>query len=115
MSCRYNEVHRIGNVGIAVWDSTVTMHPIVGNVIWKCGIEKQWVAPLVGIWINAPDRIGIYNNLFLENPQADIAFGYKEPGIDSSAFTFEYKTDKFNNHALTASDSIKNLIIIHMI
>lgn len=109
LNCWYNEVRRVGNVGIAVWDSTVIIHDIFGNVIWQCGTEKQWVAPLVGIWINAPDSIKIYKNLFYDNKQADIAFGYKEPGIDGSDFSYERSTEKFNNTRLSSMWSLSKL------
>lgn len=100
MFCRFNEVRRIGNVGIAQWDKDADMY-IEYNVISQCGQEKQWVAPLVGIWVNSPDSLiqaVIRFNLFWDNKQADIAYGYKEPGIDGSDFTFDYSCQLFNNY-----------------
>ncbi len=100
MFCRFNEVRRIGNVGIAQWDKDVDMY-IQYNVISQCGQEKQWVAPLVGIWINNLDSLYqaiIEFNLFWDNKQADIAYGYKEPGVDGSDFTFDYSCQLFNNY-----------------
>lgn len=100
MGCYFNEVRRIGNVGIAIWDSTATMD-IKSNVICQTGKDKQWVAPLVGIWSNADSNyVRIESNLFWDNPQADIAYGYKEPGIAGSGFTFAYSGELFNNYKL---------------
>jgi hypothetical protein len=108
MYCSFNEVRRCGNVGIAVWDSTATMD-ITDNVISQCGQEKQWVAPLVGIWVNAPDSLfSIRNNLFWGNKQADIAYGYKEPGLDGSAFTFDHSVEKFNNYTFIPTVTLNN-------
>jgi len=107
MNCFYNEVRRIGNVGIALWNDTSRLK-IYGNVINQCGLEKQWVAPLVGIWINAPDSTQISYNLFWDNKQADIAYGYQEPGLDGSDFTFQSKTEKFNNYHYKTSESLNS-------
>ncbi len=109
MSCNYNEVRRSGNVGIAVWDSTATMNSITGNVICLCGQEKQWIAPLVGIWINSPDSVAIIKNLFWGNKHADIAYGYKEPGPDGSSFSFSYSQERFNNNKIYSTESLDKL------
>lgn len=97
MSCNNNEVRRCGNAGFAVWDSTASMD-IFNNVICQNGTEKQWVAPLVGIWLASEvSKVDIIGNLFWDNDEADIGVGYKEPGLGDAAFTFAYKTERFNN------------------
>jgi parallel beta-helix repeat protein len=106
MLCWYNEVRRSGNVGIAQWDATANM-TIIGNVINQSGQEKQWVAPLAGIWINAPDSLTfVSENLFWDNKQANLAFGFKEPGPDGTPFTFDHIDERFNNYAFMPAASL---------
>ncbi len=97
MHCEFNEVRRAGNVGIAVWDSTASMQ-INNNVICLSGQEKQWIAPLVGIWVTAAaDSSQISENLLWGNKEADIAFGFTEPGPDGAEFTFAREELLFGN------------------
>ena len=106
--CQNNEVRRCGNVGIALWDYTAHMQ-IIGNVINQSGQEKQWVAPLVGIWINAPDSLAeIRSNLFWGNAQADVAYGYKEPGPAGADFTFDHTSEKFNNFTFLPTSTLNS-------
>ncbi|MCX6646293.1 MAG: right-handed parallel beta-helix repeat-containing protein [bacterium] len=78
MICRNNTVTRIGNVGIAGWDETARIE-IVNNIISGNGIQDQWVAPRVGIWMNClPGNFVIGYNCFDDNHDADLAFGYVE-------------------------------------
>lgn len=109
MNCHNNEVRRIGNVGIALWDSTADMQ-IRNNVIFNCGILDHWVAPLVGLWIN-DSKISKYvvNNLFAENKEADAAYGLKELSPEEdSGFTFEHATQLFNNYTYSMQTFIKS-------
>jgi hypothetical protein len=90
MICRNNTVVRCGNVGIAGWSDEAKME-IVNNVIAHNGGREKWVAPRVGIWMNCIEgnyRIGF--NLFHDNYDCDVAFGYIETGDD---WTYEEERD----------------------
>lgn len=109
LDCFYNEVRRCGNVGIALWDETASIG-ISSNVICQSGTDKQWVAPLVGIWLNAPDSlVHITNNLFWGNKQANIGVGYTEPGRDGSDFTFTRKVERFNNYTFYPTKTLNDV------
>lgn len=109
MVCRYNEVVRIGNVGIAAWNDSSRIH-ISDNVIRQSGREAQWVAPLVGVWINAlPGFYTIERNLFFQNPEADIAKGTKMLDSEGRSFTFESLLDMTSNgqnYSIVLADSL---------
>jgi parallel beta-helix repeat protein len=108
MICCYNEVRRSGNVGIALWDDSADM-TIIGNAINQSGQEKQWIAPLVGLWINKSDAsVPILDNCFWDNKEADIAYGYKEPGPDDAAFTYDHIGQGFNNFKAISIDLMNN-------
>jgi hypothetical protein len=93
MVCHYNEVVRMGNVGIAAWDDSSRIS-ITDNVIRQSGRESQWVAPLVGIWMNSlPCWYSIERNLLFDNSEADIAFGLLSPVPNGKSFTFARKAD----------------------
>jgi len=82
MICRNNTVVRCGNVGIAGWDETARI-TIVNNIIANNGTVDKWVAPRVGIWMNCIEgNYRIANNIFWENHDCDVAFGYVEGDND---------------------------------
>ncbi len=78
MICRNNTVTRCGNVGIAGWSEAARIE-IVNNIIYANGLQEQWVAPRVGIWmICPPENFTIAYNCFFDNYDADLVFGYEE-------------------------------------
>ena len=78
MICRNNTVVRCGNVGIAGWSEEARME-IVNNIIANNGMVEKWVAPRVGIWMNCVEgNYRIAHNIFWENYDCDVAFGYEE-------------------------------------
>ncbi len=90
MICRNNTVVRCGNVGIAGWSDEATME-IVNNIIAYNGEREKWVAPRVGIWMNCIEgNYRIAYNLFFDNHDCDVAFGYIETGDD---WTYEEERD----------------------
>ena len=96
MNCRNNFIYNIGNVGIAGWSEEAKID-ICNNVIINCGIEEQWVAPLVGIWMNCKEgNYLIEKNLLSNNKEADFAFGYK-PAEDQKKFSFLEERNLFEN------------------
>ena len=82
MICRNNTVVRCGNVGIAGWSDEARME-IVNNIIANNGTVDKWVAPRVGIWMNCVEgNYRIAHNLFWENHDCDVAFGYMDTDDD---------------------------------
>jgi hypothetical protein len=108
MTVRYNEVRRMGNVGMVVWDSTATMN-ISDNIISQSGTESQWVAPLVGLWImNYEGHYSIERNLFTGNKEADIGVGLVDKPEETPSFTFAVKwvNAKDEKNYFTSLDSV---------
>jgi hypothetical protein len=84
MICRNTTVVRCGNVGIAGWEDTAKID-ITNNIIAFNGGVEKWVAPRVGIWMNcAEGNYRIAYNMFWENHDADVVFGYVENGDEWS-------------------------------
>jgi len=108
MNARYNEVRRIGNAGMVVWNAETTMN-ISDNIIVLSGTEAQWIAPLVGIWVvNYEGHWQIERNLFAVNMEADIGVGlYNDPN-KTPALTYAVKwvNEKDSLDYFTNVDSI---------
>jgi len=82
MICRNNTVVRCGNVGIAGWSDEARME-VVNNIIANNGIVDKWVAPRVGIWMNCVEgNYRIAHNIFWDNYDCDVAFGFIETDDD---------------------------------
>ena len=97
MLCTNNIVFNIGNVGIAGWDEDAKII-IEDNIILNCGTREQWVAPLVGIWINSKEKnYTIRRNFLSNNKEADFAFGYKPAKTENEKFTFVESRNLFEN------------------
>lgn len=95
VECRWNELSHIGNVGIAGWEETAFIR-ISENILSYCGEQEQWVAPRVGVWLNAVDSIPLLTrNIFIASHSAEIAFGYQEGGLGVVPFTFQRKLELF--------------------
>ncbi len=108
MDCSNNIVLNLGNVGIAGWSEDAKIY-ITDNIITNCGTEEQWVAPLVGIWMNCDEGNYIIERNFLyKNKEADFAFGYKAVEKETEKFTFIEEKDlcKNNRNFTTESHSI---------
>jgi hypothetical protein len=104
MICRNNTVVRCGNVGIAGWEETARIE-IVNNVIAFNGVQEQWVAPRVGIWMNClPGNYVIaYNDLY-DNHDANVAFGYRE--FEDGTWSFEEARDFIGTDGNISSDPL---------
>ena len=102
MICRNNTVTRIGNVGIAGWSEEARIE-IVNNIIAGNGLQEQWVAPRVGIWMNcAPGNFNIGYNCFDDNYDADLAFGYREFDDDTWGFDSIGDLSEYAGNVLTS-------------